>query len=97
MVIVRDDMQVTCDGLTADYDDNRQVKLMTCQGHVYMHQEPLPPKREEREVWGETAVFDNQMNLLTVTGSPRAREGKNRMRGTKVIIGPTKTFSMSTT
>jgi len=86
VVIERDDLRVTCDRLTADYDQNQRIKKLTCQGNVHMLQKAVPPRTEEREAWGDTAVFENDTSVLTVTGSPRARQGANTMRGQVVRV-----------
>ncbi len=83
VVAVRDDMTVTCKALVADYDDQNRIKKLTCTGDAHMRQ-VAKADRPEREVWGEVAVFDVDTAVLTVTGSPRAREGTNTMRGEKV-------------
>ncbi|HCF60430.1 MAG TPA: hypothetical protein DFS52_20825 [Myxococcales bacterium] len=86
VVVEREGVRVTCDRLTAQLDDSKQVRAVTCQGNAHMIQRPTTPDRPEREAWGEVAVFDNERAVLTVTGSPRAREGESTMKGTKVIF-----------
>lgn len=86
VLVVREDMQVRCDSLTADYDEQKKLKRLTCSGNVHMRQPAAPPRHEEREAWGALAVFDNDSARLTVTGSPHAREGENTMRGDKVFF-----------
>jgi len=86
VVVERDDLKVTCDRLTADFDDAKRVRKVTCEGNAHMVQRPRDPARPEREAWGQVAVFDNEQALLTVTGEPRAREGENTFRGEKVLF-----------
>lgn len=78
--VVREDMRVTCDTLT-----EKRGKTLTCRGNAHMVQTPDPKRnRPEREAWGEVAVYDYETAVLTVTGSPRGREGENRFRCDKV-------------
>ncbi len=86
VVVEREGVRVTCDRLTAQLDDSKQVRTVTCQGNAHMIQRPATPDRPEREAWGEVAVFDNERSVLTVTGSPRAREGESTMKGSKVVF-----------
>ena len=87
VVVERDDVKVTCDELTAEFDEAKQVRTVTCRGNAHMIQRAAAAtERREREAWGEVAVFDNERSLLTVTGSPRAREGDSTMKGSKVVF-----------
>lgn len=87
VVVLRDDMKIQCKALLADYDDLKRLKRLTCTGSAHMRQAPnTKTGREEREIWGEVAVFDNDTAILTVTGSPRGREGANTMQGEKVVF-----------
>jgi len=86
VVAVREDMTVRCDMLTADLDDRKEMKRLTCSGHAHMYQPAVRNQHEEREAWGDVAVFDNDTALLTVTGSPRSREGDNTMAGDKFVF-----------
>lgn len=80
----RADMQVTCDTMVADYDDDKKLTVLTCTGHTHLWQAANLPKHPEREAWGDLAVFDNRTGVLTVTGSPHGREGDNKLRGEKI-------------
>jgi lipopolysaccharide export system protein LptA len=86
VVVERDDMKITCDTLTAEYREGARLERLTCDGNAYLLQKADPPRHEEREAWGERAVFENEQGLLTVSGSPRAREGTTRMRGKTVLF-----------
>ncbi|MGC4121854.1 MAG: LptA/OstA family protein [Myxococcales bacterium] len=91
VVAVRDDMTVTCKELFAEFDGtgaDRRLDKLTCTGDVHMRQ-VAKGERPEREVWGEVAVFDNGTGVLTVTGSPRAREGTSTMQGEKILFDTT--------
>ncbi|HEY3447793.1 MAG TPA: LptA/OstA family protein [Myxococcales bacterium] len=85
VVAVRDDMTVTCKALVADYDDQKRLKKLTCTGNAHMRQ-VAKAERPEREAWGDVAVFDNDTAILTVTGSPRAREGQSTMQGERILF-----------
>lgn len=80
----RADMQITCDSMVADYDDDKKLTLLTCSGNAHLWQSADPPRHPEREAWGDLAVFDNRTGVLTLTGSPHGREGDNDFRGQKI-------------
>lgn len=82
VVAERDDFRLTCDRLTADYDDAKRVRQLTCSGNVHLLQKTEPP----REAWGDEAVFVTANNSVVLTGTPRAREGASEMNGTKVTF-----------
>jgi lipopolysaccharide transport protein LptA len=84
VLIVREDMKVECDALVGEGDDAKNLKRFTCRGNVHMRQPAVPDKHADREAWGEQAVFENETAILTVTGSPKGREGDNRFRGAVV-------------
>lgn len=93
VVIDRDNVRVTCSTMTATYDDAKRMDKLTCQGNVHMVQRPAKPGDPDREAWGELAVFENSVGVLTVTGgrdeahgNPSARDGDNEMTGTKVVF-----------
>jgi lipopolysaccharide transport protein LptA len=93
VLAVRDDLKIDCDQLVGDYDEQKHLKTLTCIDHVHMLQAaalspPAPKPHDEREAWGDLAVFDNDTSVLTVTGKPqpRGRDGKNRMRGDQIIF-----------
>ncbi len=82
VVAERDDFRLSCDRLTADYDDAKRIRQLTCSGNVHLVQKGEPP----REAWGDEAVFVTATNSVALTGSPRAREGANEMIGSKVTF-----------
>ncbi len=85
VIAVRDDLTVRCQTLVADYDQQKELKKLTCRSEVHMVQKP-PAPAPEREAWGDLAVFDNETGVLVVTGDPRAREGDNTFKGDKVTF-----------
>lgn len=85
VVAVSENMRVTCHRSTAKYDEANRIRNLTCQGNAHVLQRPRKGA-DMREAWGEIAFFDNERSVLTVTGSPRAREGPNTMEGTKVTF-----------
>ncbi|MFN7133368.1 MAG: lipopolysaccharide transport periplasmic protein LptA [Myxococcales bacterium] len=85
VVAERDDFRLTCDRLIAEYDPSRRLKQLVCSGNVHLTQKAAPGE-PVREGWGEQAVFETATNSVTITGSPRAREGENAMNGSKVTF-----------
>lgn len=65
--------------LTAFYGPDQQLTRLEVRGGA----EVLDLDRWAR---GERADFDPKTGVLVVTGNPEARQGKNRMRGTKVTF-----------
>jgi lipopolysaccharide export system protein LptA len=70
-----------CDQAIATYTDasRREVSRIQCSGRTVVTD-------GDRWAKGEHADFDNVAGLLTVTGQPQARQGVNRMKGSKVIF-----------
>ena len=85
VLIVREDMRINCDALVGEGTDPNHLSKLTCTGHVHMQEPAVPDKHPEREGWSDKAVYENEASLLTMTGSPRLREGDNRMKGDKVL------------
>ena len=65
--------------LTAFYGPDQQLTHLEVRGGA----EVLDQERWAR---GERADFDPKTGVLVVTGNPEARQGKNRMRGTRVTF-----------
>jgi lipopolysaccharide export system protein LptA len=65
--------------LTAFYGQDKELLKLEVRGGA----EVLDQDRWAR---GERADFDPKTGVLVVTGNPEARQGKNRMRGTKVTF-----------
>jgi lipopolysaccharide transport protein LptA len=86
VLIVRDDMRVNCDRLVGEGEDAKHIRKLTCSGNAHMRQSAVANVHPEREAWGEVAVFDNDTAILTVTGSPRGREGENTFQGDRVTF-----------
>jgi lipopolysaccharide export system protein LptA len=65
--------------LIAYYDDKGEVTRVDAKGGVEV---------TDADKWakGKQATFDNAKGLLTVTGNPEARQGNNRMRGSRVTF-----------
>ncbi|MFN0063044.1 MAG: LptA/OstA family protein [Myxococcaceae bacterium] len=70
---------LTCDRLVAHYRIGNEITHLECFGNVEVVDGTKWAK-------GERADFNNETAVLVVTGNPEAREGKNHMRGTKVIF-----------
>ncbi len=75
----RDTTDLTCDRLIAHYTKEQEVTRIECLGNVVV---------VDGDKWakGERADFDNLTGILEVTGSPEAKQGKNHVKGTKVIF-----------
>lgn len=65
--------------LIAHYDEKGEVTRVEAKGGVEV---------TDADKWarGQRATFDNQKGLLVVTGNPQARQGNNRMRGSRVTF-----------
>jgi len=70
---------LTAPELTAFYDDAGEVTRVDARGGVEVTE-------ADRWAMGQFATYDVASGLLVVTGKPQARQGKNRMKGTKVIF-----------
>lgn len=70
---------LTAPELTAFYDDAGTVTRVDARGGV---------EATEADRWarGQLATYDVASGVLVVTGKPQARQGKNRMTGTKVTF-----------
>ena len=71
--------KLTCDRLVAHYTSDQEVSEIECLGSVEIVD-------GDRWAKGERAEFDNVRGILVVTGKPEARQGRNRMRGSKVTF-----------
>lgn len=86
VVAERDDVKIQCDRLTATFGEKHKIREILCEGNVHMVQHKGGQKPVDREAWGERAHFDNAKSVVTVTGNPEAREGRNRIKGDKVMF-----------
>lgn len=86
VVAERDDVKIQCDKLTATFGEKHRIREILCEGHVHMVQRRSGQKPVDREAWGERAHFDNAKSVVTVTGNPEAKEGRNRIKGDKVLF-----------
>ena len=76
---VRDSTHLSCKRLVAYYTAAQEVTRIECTGGVEVQD-------GNRWARGERADFDNVAGVLVVTGSPEARQGPNRMWGSKVTF-----------
>lgn len=74
----RDTLDLRSDKLVAHYVGQELTELQAF-GRVQAQD-------RDQGASGERAVFDNRTGVLVVTGDPQARQGPNRMRGTKVTF-----------
>ena len=75
----RDTTDLRCQQLTAYYTEDEKISRLECVGNVEVTD-------GDRFASGEHADFDNVSGVLVLTGSPQARQGPNRMLGSKVIF-----------
>ena len=76
---VRGSTSLSCERLVAHYTTAQEVTRLECTGGVEVQD-------GNRWARGERADFDNVAGVLVVTGSPEARQGPNRMWGSKVTF-----------
>jgi lipopolysaccharide export system protein LptA len=79
--VKRNTTDISCDRLIAYYAnrDVNEVKRFECIGNV----EAVDGDRWAR---GDYADFNNEKEILVITGNPQARQGNNSMRGSKVTF-----------
>ncbi|MCC6337818.1 MAG: hypothetical protein IT380_27965 [Myxococcales bacterium] len=72
---------LTAPEITAHYDERGEITRVQAKGGV---------EAAERDRWarGQRADYDVKRGVLVVTGNPEARQGKNRMKGSKVTFLP---------
>jgi lipopolysaccharide export system protein LptA len=80
---VRGRTVLTCERLVAYYTPTQEIRRIECVGNV---------EATHGDTWarGERAEFDNVTGNLVVTGNPRARQGYNELRGTRIIVDVTR-------
>jgi lipopolysaccharide export system protein LptA len=74
VVADRKDVQLYCDELRAEYDEGGQVQRLVCSGKVRV----IMGHKEAR---GAKAVFENEKELITMTGDPMLIDGEDVMKG----------------
>jgi lipopolysaccharide export system protein LptA len=79
--VKRNTTDIICDRLIAYYAnrDVNEVKRFECIGNV----EAVDGDRWARS---DYADFNNEKEILVMTGNPEARQGNNTMRGTKITF-----------
>jgi lipopolysaccharide export system protein LptA len=65
--------------LTATYDEAGEINRVKARGGVEVTE-------DDRWARGQFADYDVPKGMLVVTGKPQARDGKTRMKGTKVTF-----------
>ena len=63
-------------------DGSSSIKRLEARGHVVVTQ-------KDQVVTGETAVFDTKTNLITMLGSVVLTQGKNVLRGDRLMVDMT--------
>lgn len=79
--VTRGPTVLTAPELVAHYDERGDITRVQAKGGV---------EATERDRWarGQRADYDVKRGVLVVTGKPEARQGKNRMKGSKVTFFP---------
>ncbi|MEW5742456.1 MAG: LptA/OstA family protein, partial [Myxococcota bacterium] len=79
--VTRGPTLITAPELIAHSDERGEITRVQAKGGV---------EATERDRWarGQRADYDVKRGVLVVTGNPEARQGKNRMRGSKVTFLP---------
>jgi lipopolysaccharide export system protein LptA len=79
--VTRGPTVLTTPELTAHYDERGEITRVQAKNGV---------EATERDRWarGQRADYDVKRGVLVVTGSPEARQGKHRMKGTRVTFFP---------
>ena len=79
VVAKRSDTTITAPELTALYDDGGNITRLQARGGV---------EATEKDRWarGQRGDYDVDKGVLVVTGQPQAKQGNNRMKGTKVTF-----------
>ena len=72
---------LTAPELVAHYDEHGEITRVQAKGGC---------EAVDRDRWakGQRADYDVKQGVLVVTGAPEARQGKNRMKGTRVTFFP---------
>ncbi len=70
---------LTCDRAVAIYSDRQQLKRIECAGRVQAID-------GDKHASGQRAEFDVARSRLSVTGTPRARQGGSTLEGTRVTF-----------
>lgn len=79
VVAKRSDTTITAPELTALYDDGGNITRLQARGGV---------EATEKDRWarGQRGDYDVDKGVLVVTGQPQAKQGNNRMKGTRVTF-----------
>lgn len=79
--VTRGPTVLTAPELVAHYDERGDITRVQAKGGV---------EATERDRWakGQRADYDVKKGVLVVTGKPEARQGRNRMKGSKVTFFP---------
>lgn len=76
---VKDKTTLLAPELTAHYDEQGEIKRVLARGGVEVTE-------GDRWARGQNADYDVPKDTLVVTGKPEAKQGKSRMKGTKVTF-----------
>ena len=80
VLVVRDDVKITSDVLSARYDaKDGGLRSVVAEGTVRV-------RDGGREMTGDKAVFDGPEETITVSGNTTVRDGNNSISGDRVTI-----------
>ena len=80
VLVVRDDVKITSDVLSARYDaKDGGLRSVVAEGTVRV-------RDGRREMTGDKAVFDGPEETITVSGNTTVRDGNNSISGDRVTI-----------
>lgn len=79
-VAVQEDVTIHADRLTIlSAPDTREIERVIAEGRVRILQ-------QGRQAESEKAVFDRTEETITLTGTPRLREGQNIVEGEEIVL-----------
>jgi lipopolysaccharide transport protein LptA len=78
--IVRDDLNITANTVVGNYDENDEIKLITCEGNVVITRGP------ELRATSNRASYDVPRGVITMTEGPELTDKGNVLNADKVTI-----------
>ncbi|MCX7957479.1 MAG: hypothetical protein N3B13_00335 [Deltaproteobacteria bacterium] len=71
VIAIRGDMKMTCNQLTAYYNEGGSIEKFECLGNVTL-------TRGEKTATSDRAVYENAKSMVTMTGNPYYTDKENR-------------------
>lgn len=78
--IVRDDLNITANTVVGNYDENDEIKLITCEGNVVI------TRGLELRATSNRASYDVPRGVITMTEGPELTDKGNVLNADKVTI-----------